>query len=96
VKKDNCGRTTVNKPKISSLEPKQLKLEPKSYWWCACGHSSQQPFCDGTHNSEADGITPVKFDIIEEKEVWLCMCKHTGNPPYCDGMHCKLEEYKDK
>jgi CDGSH-type Zn-finger protein len=86
----------MKKPKIASLEPMQLELEPKAHYWCACGHSEKQPFCDGTHKSADIGITPIKFEIDETKEIWLCMCKHTGNPPFCDGMHCKLEEYKEK
>ena len=86
----------MRKPKIVSLEPMQKELEPKTYYWCACGHSKAQPFCDGSHNTLGGGFTPVKFEIEEKKEVWLCMCKHTGNPPFCDGMHCKLEEYREK
>ncbi len=81
----------MNKPKIAARQPVQLKLAPKTYWWCACGHSKNQPFCDGSHRTSGTGLTPHKFDITEEQEIWLCMCKHTGNPPYCDGMHCKLE-----
>lgn len=86
-------------PKITGLEPMQVEVEPreKGYWWCSCGHSKSQPFCDGSHKKEIEcGCTPVNFNVEEKKEVWLCMCKHTGNPPYCDGMHCKLEEYKDR
>ena len=86
----------MKKPKVASLEPIQLELKPKTYFWCSCGHSKNQPFCDGSHKTTDTGCTPMMFEIKETKEIWLCMCKHTGNPPYCDGMHCKLEEYKDK
>ena len=79
-------------PKIAGRGPQQIKLEPKTHYWCACGHSRNQPFCDGSHNDSGTGITPVKFEIESEKDVWLCMCKRTGNPPFCDGTHNKLEE----
>ncbi len=65
-----------------------LKLEAADYYWCACGKSSNQPFCDGSHRGS--GITPVAFKIEEAREVWLCNCKHSANKPYCDGTHRTL------
>jgi len=79
-------------PKVAGLEPKHIELEQKTYFWCSCGHSENQPFCDGSHNKVEGGFTPVEFKMEEKKEVWLCMCKHTGNPPFCDGMHCNMKE----
>jgi CDGSH-type Zn-finger protein len=60
----------------------------KSYFWCACGESAKQPFCDGSHKGSS--FTPVKFEATESKTVHFCGCKHTANPVFCDGSHAKL------
>jgi CDGSH-type Zn-finger protein len=60
----------------------------REYWWCACGRSKSQPFCDGSHRGS--GITPVPFTVAEAQEVWLCGCKGTGTKPFCDGSHNRL------
>jgi CDGSH iron-sulfur domain-containing protein 3 len=57
----------------------------RDYWWCACGRSSRQPFCDGSHKSV--GLTPIKFSATETKQAWLCGCKSSANKPFCDGSH---------
>lgn len=59
----------------------------KTYWWCACGKSAKQPFCDGSHRGSE--FTPVKYEATESRQQWLCACKHTANPPLCDGAHKK-------
>jgi CDGSH-type Zn-finger protein len=59
----------------------------KSYYWCSCGFSSKQPFCDGSHKDT--GKTPVKFVATESKDVFLCNCKKTNDKPFCDGSHSK-------
>ena len=59
----------------------------KKYAWCACGKSSNQPFCDGKH--KGTNITPIVFENKKEGNFALCGCKKTGNPPYCDGAHSK-------
>jgi len=60
----------------------------REYWWCACGRSQSQPFCDGSHRGT--GLTPVPFSVPEAKEIWLCGCKGTGTKPFCDGSHNRL------
>ena len=71
-------------------EPKMVELEAgKDYFWCACGRSKNQPFCDGSHQETS--LTPVKFTAEETKTAPLCQCKQTGNTPFCDGSHMTLE-----
>lgn len=62
----------------------------KTYWWCACGRSQSQPFCDGSH--KGTDIEPVKFVAEDDVMVAFCGCKHTCHQPYCDDSHSSLEE----
>ncbi|QZZ21469.1 CDGSH iron-sulfur domain-containing protein [Leptothermofonsia sichuanensis E412] len=78
----------MSEPVIFDTKPVVMDLEPGSYYWCSCGQSANQPFCDGSH--KGTGFTPLKFEIAETKTVALCNCKHTGNTPFCDGSHSKL------
>ncbi len=73
---------------IAQKFPYMLELEPGQYWWCACGRSAKQPFCDGSH--QGTDITPVAFSLTEKTQVALCGCKRTLTPPYCDGQHKKI------
>jgi len=59
----------------------------KDYWWCACGQSKNQPFCDGSH--KGSGFTPKKYSAAESKTVYFCGCKASANAPLCDGTHKK-------
>lgn len=73
---------------IAQKFPYLLELEPGQYWWCACGRSAKQPFCDGSH--QGTDITPVAFSLTEKTQVALCGCKRALTPPYCDGQHKKI------
>ncbi|MCS7163320.1 MAG: CDGSH iron-sulfur domain-containing protein [Bacteroidia bacterium] len=75
-------------PLIPQRAPYGLELAAGTYFWCACGRSANQPFCDGSHRGT--GLTPQRFTLNEPKKVWLCGCKHTKNPPFCDGTHKSL------
>jgi CDGSH iron-sulfur domain-containing protein 3 len=78
----------MEKPEIAQKGPYVLDNEPKTYFWCACGKSSNQPFCDGSHKGTV--FTPLKTTIEKAgKNAW-CGCKHTKNTPFCDGSHSKL------
>jgi CDGSH-type Zn-finger protein len=60
----------------------------KRYFWCACGRSQAQPFCDGSH--KGTGLTPMMYTAEKDGEVWFCGCKATSNQPMCDGSHNSL------
>ncbi len=76
-------------PKIAQKGPYKVTLEAgKTYWWCRCGLSDNQPFCSGAH--KGTGINPEKIVLEDTKTVFLCGCKHTSNAPYCDGTHKRL------
>ncbi len=59
----------------------------KDYYWCSCGQSKAQPFCDGSHKGSS--FTPLKYSATESKLVHFCACKATANAPLCDGAHKK-------
>ncbi len=75
-------------PEIAQKSPFVMELETGNYWWCQCGRSKNQPFCDGTH--KGTDIRPVQFTIDEKKKYALCGCKHTKNNPFCDGEHKRI------
>ena len=76
-------------PVVAQKAPFGVKVEEgKSYWWCACGLSKEQPFCDGSH--KATGIEPSKYSTEKSGTVYFCGCKNTKEVPVCDGTHAKL------
>ena len=76
-------------PKIAQKAPFPVDVNAgKSYFWCACGKSSKQPFCDGSH--QGSSFAPVKYEATEDKTLYFCGCKATGKAPLCDGSHNKL------
>ena len=79
----------MSDPVISQRAPYGVELEAGSYWWCRCGKSAKQPFCDGSH--KGSDFTPVKVEIAEARKVFLCGCKHSAKQPFCDGTHNSLE-----
>lgn len=60
----------------------------KTYYWCACGRSANQPFCDGSH--KAVGMAPVAYKAEKDATAWFCGCKQSKNAPMCDGTHRSL------
>jgi CDGSH-type Zn-finger protein len=78
----------MTEPIICQKSPIVQRAEPGTYWWCACGRSQGQPFCDGSHKGTSLG--PKKVEITEGKTVAWCACKHSHNAPFCDGTHATL------
>jgi len=60
----------------------------RKYWWCVCGRSAKQPFCDGSH--KAFGLVPLEYTATATTQVWFCGCKSTKSQPLCDGTHKNL------
>ena len=78
-----------SEPKIAGTQPVEVTLEKgKRYFFCSCGRSAKQPYCDGSHSGS--NFTPVKYEAAETKQVFFCGCKHTQNAPLCDGSHSKI------
>jgi CDGSH-type Zn-finger protein len=79
----------MSEPICAQKEPYAVEVEAgKAYFWCACGRSETQPFCDGKHSGT--GISPVRFKPEEQATVYFCGCKATGDSPMCDGSHNSL------
>ena len=79
----------MSEPRTPQRAPYPLDLAPGDYWWCACGRSANQPFCDGSHKETE--FRPVKFTVTsKDRKLWLCGCKRSGNKPFCDATHNKL------
>jgi len=78
----------MTKPHIAQKSPIVQPAEPGEYWWCSCGLSATQPFCNGAH--KGTGLAPLKVQITETKKVAWCACKQTKTPPFCDGSHRTL------
>ena len=79
----------MNEPIVAGKEPIETSLDAGEYWWCSCGKSHNQPYCDGSH--AGTGFTPYRFTLESRETVWLCTCKHSANPPFCDGAHQLLD-----
>ena len=80
----------MSDPAIPQKSPFVMEMKPGEYYWCACGHSKTQPFCDGAHKTSGTGLTPVKVTIDVAKKVAWCGCKHSAKQAMCDGSHKRL------
>ena len=80
--------TGKESPKIAQKSPYPLEMEPGDYYWCACGRSKKQPFCDGSHAGTS--FSPIKHTVSEKKLIYWCGCKHSRSGCMCDGTHKTL------
>lgn len=79
----------MDTPRIAQKQPFAVEVEAgKTYFWCACGRSARQPFCDGSHKQTT--FTPVKYEATESRKVFFCGCKQSSKAPMCDGTHNRL------
>lgn len=79
----------MSDPIPAQKSPYEVDVEAgKDYWWCACGRSATQPYCDGSH--KAVGLRPTMFKAEKTEKAWLCGCKASKNKPFCDGTHNKI------
>ena len=76
----------MTKPIIADNKPNKVSLtKGDQYYFCSCGRSKSQPFCDGSH--AGTGLSPKTFTAEETGDAYLCACKATANTPFCDGSH---------
>jgi CDGSH-type Zn-finger protein len=80
---------TPTTPIVAQKAPYGVEVEAgKTYYWCTCGRSAKQPFCDGTH--KGSGLAPMAYTPEQAGKVWFCGCKATTKSPLCDGTHKNL------
>lgn len=77
----------MSEPKIASKKPAVVTVEPGTYYWCSCGESQNQPYCDGSHKGSE--FRPVRVECATQEKIAFCQCKRTGNAPKCDGSHAQ-------
>lgn len=78
----------MSEPNSPQRFPYVKDMAAGTYFWCACGNSKNQPFCDGSH--QGTEFSPVKFELAAAKKVAFCGCKHTANGALCDGSHARM------
>lgn len=79
----------MTEPDVGGRAPIPVAVEAgKSYWWCDCGRSKTQPFCDGSH--KATSFTPIEFKAEKSEKVFFCTCKRSAKKLFCDGGHKRL------
>jgi CDGSH-type Zn-finger protein len=79
----------MTEPVVAQKAPYNVSVEPgKKYFWCACGRSRNQPFCDGSHKGTS--LSPVPYVADQAGTVFFCGCKTSARKPLCDGSHNKL------
>ena len=92
---DEAAYSIKTRARVAKKSPFGVKVEAgKTYYWCSCGMSKNQPFCDGSHvqfnKDHGSNFGPVKFVADGTRTVWMCGCKQTKAPPFCDGTHTNL------
>lgn len=78
----------MGEPIAADKKPMVIAIEVGTHFYCACGRSANQPFCDGSH--QGTGLLPMRFEVEKPGNAAICMCRGSGNKPYCDGSHSDL------
>ncbi len=79
----------MEKGKVAGTSPMRIELEAgKKYFWCSCGESTNQPWCDGSH--KGSDFSPVMVEVEESRAYSMCTCKQSDRPHFCDGSHKKI------
>jgi CDGSH-type Zn-finger protein len=79
----------MSEPDIGGTEPITVDVvADETYWWCACGRSQNQPFCDGSHKGTK--FEPISWKAERTRPIMFCTCKRTKTPPFCDDSHDEL------
>ncbi|MCB1803211.1 MAG: CDGSH iron-sulfur domain-containing protein, partial [Gammaproteobacteria bacterium] len=81
----------MSEPRIADTKPMPVELKAgETVWWCSCGRSKSQPFCDGSH--KGTGFEPLEYTADKDGKVFFCLCKRSANPPLCDGSHKQITQ----
>ena len=89
IKNDMSEQQNSDAPVCAQTAPYQVAVEEgKTYFWCSCGQSARQPFCDGSHKDS--NFVPQKYEARKTGPLFFCGCKKTKRPPLCDGSHRAL------
>jgi CDGSH-type Zn-finger protein len=80
----------MSEPKITQKAPYVVEEAPGKKFWCSCGHSAKQPYCDGSHARAGTTLRPIMVEITEKKKVAWCGCRHSKAGATCDGSHKQL------